>query len=51
MVELNIDIPEKWFLESIKQRLQSAFSENLLGAIENDNPLVVENCIKRSCYF
>ncbi|MBR9983034.1 MAG: ankyrin repeat domain-containing protein [Wolbachia endosymbiont of Homalodisca vitripennis] len=47
MVELNIDIPVKRFLESINQRLQSAFSEKLLEAIENDNPLAVENCIKR----
>ncbi|XP_011704238.1 PREDICTED: ankyrin-2-like [Wasmannia auropunctata] len=46
MVELNIDIPVQRFLESIKQRLQS-FSEKLLEAMENDNLLAVENCIKR----
>jgi ankyrin repeat protein len=47
MVELNIHIPVKSFLQSINLRLQSAFSKKLLEAIENDNPLEVENCIQR----
>ncbi|XP_076279318.1 uncharacterized protein LOC143208632 isoform X2 [Lasioglossum baleicum] len=47
MVELNIDIPVKKFLESINQRFLSAFSKKLLEAIENDNPVAVENFIKR----
>ncbi|XP_011705912.1 PREDICTED: tankyrase-2-like, partial [Wasmannia auropunctata] len=37
----------KRFLESIKQRLQSACSEKLLEAIENDNLLAVKKYSKR----
>ncbi|KAL3278405.1 hypothetical protein HHI36_013730 [Cryptolaemus montrouzieri] len=44
MVKINIDIPAKRFLESIKQRLQTA--ETLLEAIKRNNPFEVENCIK-----
>lgn len=50
MVELNIDIPVKRFLESIQQRLQFAFSKTLLEAVKNDNPLAIENCIKREVF-
>ncbi|XP_055839237.1 alpha-latrotoxin-Lg1a-like [Episyrphus balteatus] len=48
IVELNIDIPVKRFLESINHILPLALArfEKLMKAIENDNLIEVENCFK-----
>ncbi|KAL3278401.1 hypothetical protein HHI36_013728 [Cryptolaemus montrouzieri] len=45
MVQLNIDVPAKKFLESTVQKIRSA--DILLEAIKRNNRLGVENCIKK----
>lgn len=46
IVDSNIEVPVRWFLDSIDTKLQSVRDENLLKAVENNNHSESENCIK-----